>query len=55
MLHLAWKLIQFLLISWVILMVLGVLGQLTRVGEKYAIVAVLLAFVAAGVILMLHH
>ena len=46
---------EFLLLSWLILMVLGLVGQLTHVGEKYAIVAVLLAGTLAGVILMLHR
>lgn len=45
---------EFLFLSWVILMVLGLFGQLTHVGEKYAIVAVVLAVVLAGMILMLH-
>ena len=55
MLHVLWKLIEFLFFSWVILMVLGVLGQLTHVGEKYAIIAVVIACVSAGAILLLHH
>lgn len=52
--HLVVKAAEFLLLSWVILMMLGLFGQMTQVGEKYAIVAVVLACVAAGVILMLH-
>ena len=53
--HLVMKTAEFLLLSWVILMMLGLLGQVTQVGEKYAIVSVVLACVAAGIILMLHH
>ena len=53
--HVLVKAVEFVLLSWVILMMLGVFGQLTRGGEKYAIVAVILACTAAGVILMLHH
>ena len=46
---------EFLLLSWIILMMLGVFGQLTHVGEKYAIVSLVLACLFAAVILMLHH
>ena len=55
MLHACWKMGQFLLVSWAILIVLGLLGQVSHVGEKYAIVAVVLAFTAAGLLLFLHH
>ena len=55
MLHIVLRAAEFLLLSWVILMMLGLFGQLTRVGEKYAIVAVVLACTAAGVLLMLQH
>lgn len=55
MLHLCMRVSQFLLLSWAILIVLGLLGQMSHVGEKYAIVAVVVAFVGAGVILALHH
>ncbi len=53
--HVLAKAAEFLLLSWVIFMMLGVFGQLTRGGEKYAIVAMILACTAAGIILMLHH
>lgn len=52
--HLVVMAAEFLFLSWVILMALGLVGQLTHVGEKYAIVAVVLACVLAGVILTLH-
>lgn len=53
--HVVVKAVELFVLSWVILMMLGLFGQMTRVGEKYAIVSVVLACVAAGVILMLHH
>lgn len=53
--HVLVKAVEFLVLSWVFLMMLGVFGQLTRGGEKYAIVAVVLACTAACVILILHH
>ena len=55
MLHFCVRVGQYLLLSWAILIVLGLLGQMSHVGEKYAIVAVVFAFVAAGLILALHH
>ena len=54
MLHALLRTVQFLLLSWAILIVLGLLGQITHVGEKYAIAAVVMAFLAAGIFLMLH-
>ena len=53
--HLVLLAAEFLLLSWVILMILGLFGQLTHVGEKYAIVAVVVACLAAGAILFLSH
>lgn len=53
--HTVVKAVEFLLLSWVILMMLGLFGQLAHVGEKYAIVSVVLACLSAAVILILHH
>ena len=53
MFHLLMHIGQFLLWSWAILIGLGLLGQVSHVGEKYAIAAVVIAFAAAGMIVVL--
>lgn len=55
MLHVLMMAAEYLLLSWVILMMLGLFGQLAHVGEKYAIVSVVLACLSAAAILILHH
>ncbi len=53
MLHACLRVCQFLLLSWAILIVLGLLGQMSHVGEKYAIFAVVVAFLGAAILLVL--